>query len=341
MSYIGERAGQSPGFFFGALSKAVSSSLQTGKGSWFIIEGDEYDSCFFAKRPKFFYYNPHSALVTNIEFDHGDIYSHLDEITELFCSFVKKIPARGWLALCAHSKPLKKLVKVSKAQIITYGLNQGDFAIKNRQIGPQGQTFDLCHKTETYSCSLPLLGEHNALNSAGVFALSYKLGWPVEKILLGLKTFKGVKRRLEFKGRLKEAFIYEDFAHHPTEVRSGLSALREAYPHKKLLALFEPRSFTSRLNVFQKDYAQAFDKADTIFIAKAYNTSKISLERRFSSSKLARDLCQKGKSAFYYESFVDMEEALYKELNRETVAVFMSSGAFGPLLGNITQQLSE
>ena len=165
-----------------------------------------------------------------------------------------------------------------------------------------------------------------------MFALSHRLGWPVEKTLQALKNFKGLKRRLEFKGRLKGAGIYEDFAHHPTAVKACVSALKEKYPNKRLIALFEPGSFTSRLNVFQKDYIRAFAKADLIFIAKVYDTSKIPKNKRFSSEQLVQDLKQKEKQAFCCDNFEGIKKAFLKELDKEDVAVFMSSGFFGGLV---------
>lgn len=335
MSHVGEVAGNKPGFFVGALSENFTSSFRSTDSSWFVIEGDEYDSSFFAKKPKFFYYNPFAVLLTGVEFDHGDIYNSLDEIIDLFCEFVKKIPKTGCLVAYTHNKQLERIVKYSKAPVITYGIDKGDYRIKNRCIQNNRQVFDIRYEGKSVPCSISLFGEHNALNALGVFALSHKLGWPKGKVLQGLKTFKGIKRRLQFKGIFKGAKIYEDFAHHPTAVKACLSALKEKYPNKSLLAFFEPRSFTSRLDVFQESYAKAFEKADAVFIAKAYDTSKIPKERRFSSNKLIQDLKQEGKQASCYNSFEDMKKAFVKELNQSDVAVFMSSGAFGGLLQNM------
>ena len=339
MSHIGEMSGQNPGFFVGAVVRDFPSSFRSTKSVWFVIEGDEYDTSFFAKKPKFFYYKPFAVLLTGIEFDHGDIYKNLNEITDLFCELVRKIPKDGCFVAYNQNRQLGAVVKHSKAPVITYGINRGDYTIKNRCVQNVGQSFDICHKENIYPCSTHLFGEHNALNVLGVFALSHQLGWPVERILQSLKTFKGLKRRLEFKGKVNGVEIYEDFAHHPTAVQSCLSALRERHPNKRLIALFEPRSFTSRLNVFQKDYVKAFAKADLVFITGAYDTSKIPEEKRFSSEQLVQDLRQQGKLAFSYDSFEDIKKKFVKILNKEDVAVFMSSGSFGGLLQNMEYDL--
>ena len=340
MSHAGETVGEHPGFFVGALPGNFSSSFRSTRSLWFVIEGDEYDSSFFAKRPKFLYYNPHAVLLTGIEFDHGDIYNSLNEITDLFCELVQNIPREGSLVACAHDPQLETVIKHCPAPVITYGIDRGDWTIKNRTIESGYQIFDICHKEESYPCSLPLFGEHNALNALGVFVLSCYLKWPAEKVLQSFKTFKGLQRRLEFKGKFQGAEIYEDFAHHPTAVKASLSALKEKHPRQKLIALFEPRSFTSRLNVFQKDYIRAFEKADLIFIAKEYDTSKIPEEKRFSSKQLVQELKQEGKLAFFHDNFENMEEDFIKKLGKNDVAVFMTSGAFGGLLKQIEKKFS-
>ncbi len=340
MSYVGQCVKEKPGYFIGAIAKNFNSSFSANKSSWFVIEGDEYDTCFFAKYPKFFYYNPFAVLLTSIEFDHGDIYNNLDEITDSFCKLVRRIPKESFLVACAHNKQLDKVIKYSQAFVVTYGIDEGDYTIKNRRIRNNEQVFDIHYKQEMLTCSIPLFGEHNALNALGVFALSHTLGWPVEKILYGLKTFKGVKRRLEFKGQWKEAEVYEDFAHHPTAVEACLSALKEKKPDKRLIALFEPRSYTSRTNVFQKSYIGAFMKADIIFIAKPYDTSKIPGEKRFSSRKLVMDLKQEGKQAYYYNNFEDMENSLLKTINKSDAVMFMSSGNFGGLLQKLENEFN-
>ena len=333
ISHMGRSAGQNPGFFIGARAKNFSHSLHSTDSPWFVIEGDEYDSAFFAKRPKFFYYNPFAVLLTGAEFDHGDIYSDLNEITNLFQNLVKKIPKEGWLVACSHNKSLESIIKGTKASVATYGLKEGDWTIKNRRLEEGWQKFDICHKGESYPCSLSLYGEHNALNALGAFALSRVLNWP--KARQGLKSFQGLKRRMEYKGEFQGAKIYEDFAHHPTAIEASLSALREKYPLQSLIAVFEPRSFTSRLNVFQKDYIKAFSKADLVLLAPVYNSAKIPKEKRFSPQRLIQDLKPK---AFYYDSFKNLETELIKKISRHNIVVFMSSGDFGGLLRKIEKK---
>ena len=341
MSHVGEVADQNPSFFVGAIQKNFSSSFRSTDSPWFIIEGDEYDTSFFAKRPKFLYYKPFSVLLTGIEFDHGDIYNHLDEIIDLFCELVKKIPAKGSLVVFSENKNLEKVIQCSPVPVMTYGISRGDYRIKNRFIEKDRQVFDICYKKESYPCSIPLFGKYNALNALGVFALSQSLDWPIEKVLQGLKTFRGIQRRLQWKGRFRGAEIYEDFAHHPTAVEACLSALKEKSLSKRLVAFFEPRSFTSRLNVFQDSYVKAFSHADLIFIAPVYDNSHIPEDQRLSIKKLIQDLKGRGKPARYYDSFEALEKGFLKELSKEDIVVFMSSGAFGGFLKKLEEKMDK
>ena len=333
MSHVAENCGQNPSFFIGAAAKDFSRSFQAASSPYFILEGDEYDSSFFAKRAKFFYYNPSYVLFTGLEFDHADIYDNLEDIKKAFCEFVKMIPKGGCLVACADNPHFKEIVAFCKAPVLSYGVKKGDFRIRKREIKDSIQTFEVLRpKHKKFEISIPLLGEHNALNALAVFILAQYLKWPEEKILLSLKNFKGLKRRLEFRFEYQGAQIFEDFAHHPTAVHAGLSALKESYSDKKLLALFEPRSFSSRLNLFQKDYTLAFQPADLIFIAPSYDNSKISKNKRLSTEQLVKDLQKQGKQAFAYKNFEDLEKDFMAKVKEEDIAVFMSSGSFGSLL---------
>ncbi|MCY4321961.1 MAG: Mur ligase family protein [Bdellovibrionaceae bacterium] len=339
MSHVAEQTHQNPNFFIGAVANDFSSSFRVTPSPYFILEGDEYDSSFFAKRAKFFYYKPSYALLTSLEFDHADIYNNIEEIKKAFCEFVKKIPAEGCLVAYADSPYIEELLSFCSAKVLTYGSKKGDFRIGSREVNDKGQTFEVFTESKKFKLSTPLFGEHNALNTLGVFVLAYHLKWSESQILSALKNFKGLKRRMEFRFKFKGAKIFEDFAHHPTAVKASLSALRERYPHQRILALFEPRSFTSRLNVFQKDYISAFSPADLIFIAPSYNSFKIPQDKRFSIEQLVEDLKKQKKQAFKFSNFKDLEEKFKKTLKANDIAIFMSSGSFGSLLNKFLSSI--
>ena len=358
MAYTAKQAGQNPGFFMGAVSYDFQSSFysnffqtealkegalktNTKKSDYFVIEGDEYDTSFFAKRAKFFYYKPSYVMLTGIEFDHGDIYKDLDEIQQAFSKFVSEIPSHGILVACIENETVKKILPFCKTSVLTYGIGQGDFQItsrkvitssgSNKSIQPQKaftklQQIELTGPNQkTYKLLTPLLGWHNALNTVGVFTLAKQLQWKEDQILQALKSFKGLKRRLEFRFEYKGTQIFEDFAHHPTAIQAGLSALKESYPQKRLIALFEPRSFTARADFFQKDYVSSFKPADLVFITKPYQGHK--QEKQLSVKTLIEDLKKEGKEVFYLESIQQLEEEFKKQIKKEDIAVFMSSGS--------------
>ena len=359
MAYTAKQAGQNPGFFYGAVSYDFQNSFHsnffqtealkegalktnTKKSDYFVIEGDEYDTSFFVKRAKFFYYKPSYVMLTGIEFDHGDTYKNLDEIQQVFSKFVSEIPSHGILVACIENETVKKTLPFCKASVLTYGIGQGDFQITSRKMIPsygsnknnmpsQG-TFTKLQQIEltgpdkkTYQLLTPLLGWHNALNTVGVFVLAKQLQWKEDQILQALKTFKGLKRRLEFRFEYKGVQIYEDFACHPTAVQAGLSTLKEIYPQKRLLVLFDHRFFIARFGFFQKDYVSSFKPADLIFIPKFGQTYK--QEKSLSVKTLIEDLKKEGKEVFYSESIQQLEEEFKKQIKKEDLAVFMSCGA--------------
>ena len=341
-----------------------SQPAHSRKG-FFVIEGDEYDTSFFAKRAKFFYYNPFYVILTGVEFDHADIYTDLEDIQKSFSKFLSYIPEEGALVACIETQQVKQLLKNCKAPILTYGINKGDYQIKKRSIEENISEKDLnkLQKIEedisgknlsntknikekhlegslnkfqkievlgpdkkSYQLLTPLLGWHNALNCLGVFILAKHFQWDEALMLKAFKNFKGLKRRLELRFEYKGVPIFEDFAHHPTAIQASLSALKESYPEKRLIAIFEPRSFTARSDLFQKEYVSSFKEAELVFIAQPYQNPKS--EKQLSVKKLVEDLKKEGKTAVCYDSSEQLEKEFKKQIKKGDLAVFMSSGAF-------------
>ena len=342
MTQVSQFIHKESGFFIAALSQNFKTSFHVTNKEWFIIEGDEYDTSFFEKVPKFFYYNPFALILTGIEFDHGDIYKDLKEVISVFKKLIQKMSSDNYLIACFENDTVRELSSFSKAQVISYGINQGDYQFKNRKILKDKQVFDIYYKGQKIeTCYLSLFGEHNALNALAVIALSHKLKWPLKQVLEALSQFKGLERRLEKIGEYNQVLLYEDFAHHPTAVKATLSALKEKFPDKRLIALFEPRSFTSRLNIFQKHYSESFDKADVAIISKPFNVSKIEKSKRLSSESLVKDLREKGQTAFYGESIEFIKERLLSLIQKNDVIIVMSNGSFGGLLNQIKESLKK
>ena len=342
-AYVARKAGKDPGFFVGGLPRDMKSSFHHTNSEWFAIEGDEYDTAFFAKHPKFFHYRPFALILTGIEFDHGDIYGDLHEILEVFSQLVTQVPLQGLVIASAEDRGVGEVLKNSqiKARVLTYGINKGNFQVKNPVIKKEKNQFEVFYKgSKVGFLSLNLLGEHNSLNALSVFAMAYILEWPLKKVFKAFDSFQGVKRRLE---RIEErggVLLLEDFAHHPTAVRKTLQGLKSAFPCNRIIAVFEPRSFTSCLNVFQEDYAKALSLADVAVVAKPFRAS-VAKEKRLSSRQLVQDIERLGKKALFVENVEDLPFQLLSFIEPGDRVVVMSNGDFGNLVCRLQEGLKK
>ena len=341
MAHIGSVAGLSPGCFVGGVSQDLTSSFYVTGSEWFIIEGDEYDTAFFAKYPKFFHYNPFALIMTDIELDHLDIYKNINEILDVFYKLVKKVPKNGVICIHSQNKWLDDIKKRAQAPVITYGFNEGDYYISPPQLSLQGTKFDIKHQGKTYPCEIHVHGYHNILNALAAFSLSHYLKWPEDKILKGLKSFKGMKRRLQKRGEVNGITLFEDFAHHPTSLKITLKSLKELYSKNKLFVIFEPRTFTSCTSFFQKEYTSSFKYADVIFLYPPFNKKNIPKDNRFSSETLVQDLKVKGKVAFLLEDKEIPAEKLIPMVQKGDVIVLISNGDLESRIQSILNKLRE
>lgn len=327
---VAEAAAKKPGFLIGGIPENFSNSFRIPQDNWFVIEGDEYDTAFFDKVPKFIHYKPKHVILTSIEFDHADIYRDLDHVKDAFRMLLRLIPQDGHLVVHAEDQNIKSILSETKCKnIVTYGENSGDYQIVDRETVQGRNQFSVKYKGEKIAdIAIKLFGPHNSLNAIAVFALAHQLGWPVHQILQGLANFKGVKRRQEIIGEPKGVKIIEDFAHHPTAVRLTIKSIQEMYPGKKVFAVFEPRSATSRRKVFQKDYVEALSSADEIYVAEAFDQSKINEGDRFSTDQLIQDIKANRKSAFIGKNADHIVEMLSPRVKSGDVVLIMSNGGF-------------
>lgn len=330
MAWVTDALGMGAGFLIGGIPLNYGQSFRAPKGSAFVIEGDEYDTAFFDKVPKFIHYKPKHVILTSIEFDHADIYRDLDHVKQAFRQLMELIPFDGTLIYNAEDANIRDLLPHCKAgKKFGYGLTQGDFQMEDRAVVEGRNQFAAVFRGERIAdLALKIFGEHNSLNALSVFAMAEARGWPRNKVLQALADFKGVKRRQEILGEVAGVTVVEDFAHHPTAVDLTLKCMRERFPGRRLIAVFEPRSATSRRKVFQSDYARAFRSADVIFMAQPFDQSKIDPANRFSTDELIQDLRQHGKTA---ESGVDTQDLLSKmtpQLKPKDVVLIMSNGGF-------------
>ena len=338
-AWVLDVAGLDPGFMIGGIPRNFQANFKLGKGDFFVIEGDEYDTAFFDKGPKFLHYNPWVTVLTSIEFDHADIYRDLAHVIESFRKLINLMPHEG-LMIANHDDPIiTHEIKAARCPVITYGFS-GDALFRTVDVTVQkdlSQVKILKAGKEYLTLSTPLYGRHNISNLLSVVALADFLGIPSSALSDAARTFEGVKRRQEIVGEKKGVLVLDDFAHHPTAVRETIGAVREKYRGRRLIAVFEPRSNSSRRNIFQESYASSFEGADIVMIPEPTMMEKILPEERFSSKRLAKDLEKKGQTAFSFQNTDRLLDAMVSESRPGDVFLIMSNGGFD----NIHRRLLE
>jgi UDP-N-acetylmuramate: L-alanyl-gamma-D-glutamyl-meso-diaminopimelate ligase len=347
LAWVLQSAGRDPGFFIGGRPKNFPQNFQLGRGEFFVLEGDEYDTAFFDKGPKFLHYEPRHVLLTSIEFDHADIYQNLDQILISFKKLLDLIPAGGSLVANLDFPEVEGLVKEFPGKCITYTMNpekksHADYFAEVFQVAPKAGFRISTSKGEIVEMFWDMMGAHNVSNALGVVALARDIGLSWEEIRRGLEGFKGVARRQELLGIPGGITVMDDFAHHPTAVRETLAALRQRYPAQRLWALFEPRSNTTKRDVFQKDYAMAFDDADLVLIDDVFQPEKVKDGKVMDIEKLAADITARGRARARHLSGTDrILQTLRSELQAGDVVLLMSNGDFGGLGPKLLKVLAE
>ena len=318
------------------------SSYRVGRGRDFVIEGDEYDSAFFDKTAKFLKYLPDVAVIGNIEFDHADIYADLDAVLLAFRRLVNLVPKNGLLLLGADSPHAHALGRVAVSPVETFGLG-ADATWRAEEIEHRdGVTqFVVRRKSELFGrFESPLLGEHNVRNALSAIGVGAHVGLSATALAEGLRTFKGIKRRLETVGVASGVTVLDDFAHHPTAVHETLSALRSGYPGRRVWAVFEPRSASSCRRVFQDDFARAFGQADEVILAAVFRSTLPEAER-LDAVQLVDDLRSRGQRARHLPEIDAIVDTIVREHRAGDVVVLMSNGGFGGIHGKLLQALNE
>jgi UDP-N-acetylmuramate: L-alanyl-gamma-D-glutamyl-meso-diaminopimelate ligase len=338
-------AGLDPSMLVGGIAANFGdhgSSYRLGQGREFVIEGDEYDSAFFDKTAKFLKYLPDIAVVTNVEFDHADIYGDLDEIRLAFRRFVNLVPRRGLLLLGADNPDALALKAYARSPVETFGFSEtADWQAREAVTTEAGTTFRVSrHQVPFGLFEVPLLGDHNVRNALVALAVSSALGVSAKAIADALRQFKGIRRRLEAVGVSRGVTVYDDFAHHPTAVAATLAGLRAAHPGSRIRAVFEPRSASSCRRVFQRDFARAFERADDVIVAAVYRSGLPDSER-LSPDELVRDLNAAGHPARYIPDVDDIVATLVRERREGDLIVIMSNGEFGGIHEKLLAALGD
>ncbi len=328
MTWALETLEQHPGYLIGGVPANFDYSFSARKSDWFAIEGDEYDTAFFDKVPKFSHYFPKNAILTGIEFDHVDIYDDLSQVLEAFKMLLEKIPEDGVLVYNGDDENIKTLLQETPKDYwkLSYGLGESCHAqILEERVCEEGTEVVFKIGDNEYEFLGAWFGTYNSLNFLSVMTLLDFKGCDLEKVMEAAGTFKGVARRQQKMFENENLVVFEDFAHHPSAVRLTLESFKKRYPEKNLIAVFEPRSATSRKDVFQKDYVESFKEADISIIAPV---TKKSDKDTFSSEKLCTDLRELSKDATCPESISEIPSLINKKLNGNDVVLFMSNGGF-------------
>jgi UDP-N-acetylmuramate: L-alanyl-gamma-D-glutamyl-meso-diaminopimelate ligase len=346
-AWVMDQGGLEPSFLIGGVAQNFGVSFRVTDSDYFIIEGDEYDTAYFDKGPKFMHYLPEIAIVNNIEFDHADIYPNLDAVKLAFRRLMNLVPANGRLIAGWDSPHVREVIgemgQKLFTQVETFGTREdARWRVSNADFSGESSKFSVTREGKQWGeFQTPLMGEFNLLNCLAVIIAADAWGIEREVIRKALATFKNVRRRAEVRGEEKGVTVIDDFAHHPTAVRETLRGLRTRYPQRRLIAVFEPRSWSSRLAVFQNEYANAFVDADYVLLASVFDSEKaLEKGKTLDTRKLIEDIAKQDKPAFALANAAEIIEHLRPQLREGDVLAIMSNGGFDGIHDKLLSVLS-
>ncbi len=343
MSWICEMSNLNPGFLIGGIPKNFSQSFRSSKANTFVIEGDEYDTAYFDKVPKFIHYKPKNVILTSVEFDHADIYKDFQAVKDAFITLMKLIPENGNLVFWGDDENVSAVSQHCKIKNnFSYGFKSNNNFICEIIEESEGLTrFKVTHNQNLLGIFVTTLtGKYNILNATATIAMSFLNQLSFDGVQKAISTFAGVKRRQEILGEPNGILIIEDFAHHPTAVKQTIEAIQNKYKSRKVFSVFEPRSATSRRKVFQKDYVDAFTKSHEVILAEAFNTSALDEENRFSSAELISDLKKQDTKANVFASADAIVTYLKSNAKPTDVILIMSNGGFDGIYQKLLKELA-
>lgn len=334
LAWIFENAGRNPGYMIGGVPENLSSGARFNHSDLFVIEGDEYDTAYFDKRSKFLHYLPECAIVNNIEFDHADIFPTLDDIKLTFQRLLNSVPRNGLVLLNGDDKNCLSLK--SYAPVKTVGLGEScSERIVITSADPESTTFTINGESFT----VPMIGEFNARNAAMCVCAARHAGLTDDEIRAGLESFRGVRRRQTIRGEVNGITIIDDFGHHPTAIRETLRGFRQKYPGRRLWAVFEPRSNTSRRNVLQNELIEALKEADRSVVAAVANPEKVAADQRLDVGAVAAAVAASGHPCFHEANTDAIISRLKSETKSGDVIIIFSNGGFDGIHGKLVAAL--
>lgn len=333
-AHLLDHAGKGPGFMIGGQSENFAHSSRLGApGGLFVIEGDEYDTAFFDKRAKFFHYLPRTAVVTSIEFDHGDIYRDVEEIETAFRFMLRQIPKSGQLILCADSPRAAALSDYAFSEVTTYGFHESaDWRVEEGPQNGEMQAFVVHREGSRWGeFKSPLFGRHNLQNALAAIVVASQQGLEAREIAEALVEFRGVRRRMDIFLKSDGIVFIDDFAHHPTAIRETIAAVLSRWPGERLTVLFEPRSNTTATNLFQQELGEAFKGANEVWIGPIYRTERFAKDELLDRERLIADVEGTGAIGHFTDNVEQIVRHLREDAETHDIVLVFSNGAFDGL----------
>lgn len=343
LAWIFETAGLQPSFLIGGIAENFGSSFGMGAGKHFILEGDEYDTAFFDKGPKFLHYFPDGVILTSVEFDHADIYKDLDAVEVAFKRLVNLVPRRGRIVGFDSGESLERCLARAFCPVERYGTSErAAWRVTDLQFAPEQTSWSVVREGKPWArFQFPLAGEYNVWNATAAAAVAAGYGIAPATIAKALATFLSVKRRLEVKAQVNGITIVDDFAHHPTAIEQTLGALRERYRGARLWVVLEPRSNTLRRNVLQDALARSLALADEVVVAGIFKSDAIPAAERLDLNKVADEVHKRGKPTRVLADADAIVNTIAPELRPGDVVAILSNGGFGGIYEKLPSRLRQ
>ncbi len=350
LAHVLMEAGRDPGLFVGGVPILLGQGWHLGRGEEFVVEGDEYDTAFFDKGSKFLHYRPRTAVLTSVELDHVDIFESFDAVRDAFRRFVQLLPADGLLVVCRESAEALAVAQGAGCRVETYAVvDDGEapadltWRASRLEYGKSGRvSFEVTGRGEHLGrFDTLMIGRHNVGNVLATIAVALDRGVQPEIVRRAVASFAGVRRRLELRGIAGGVWVIDDYAHHPTAVRETLKALRRRFPERRVIAVYEPRSATSRRKTFQEEFVNAFAHADEVVVGKLFDPARIPRDERFDPERLALDLHRGGTRATHLADTAAIVKHVASAAAPGDVVVVLSSGSFEGLHDRLLDELGD
>ena len=343
LAWLLESAGLRPSFLIGGIACNFNTSFRVADGEHFVIEGDEYDTAFFDKGPKFLHYLPDMVIFNNCEYDHADIYPDFSAVKQSFRRLLNIIPSKGALIAGWDDEVVRRLSADSPTNVISFGLDPAaQWTASSIRFLEQSTGFQAIRDGKDWGrFEIPLAGSFNVRNALAALACAHRLGLSRDTIARGLGSFKSVKRRLEIRGEAAGITVFDDFAHHPTAIAATLAAVRNQFPRNRVWAIFEPRSATARRRVFQSQFSRCFAEADHVILCSIFAPEKLDPDLRLDLDRLVRDLRKQGQDAHCFPTAGEIVQQIAPRLQKGDKVVIMSNGGFDGIHARLLAEIGR